>query len=102
MSGQGGHDLTLEQFDARAVVGRLREVVDLVTESARRHVAEALDQLLGGAHAEVALPVVLVEVVLRFRRADELALDSIREEIASTGPDEFIRIYEEARAARDG
>ena len=39
---------------------------------------------------------------IRFRRADELALDSIREEIASTGPDEFIRIYEEARAARDG
>ncbi|HET9336671.1 MAG TPA: DUF1801 domain-containing protein [Sphingomicrobium sp.] len=35
---------------------------------------------------------------LRFRKADELALDAIRDEIASTNPDEFIQIYEEARA----
>lgn len=35
---------------------------------------------------------------IRFKRADDLALDVIREEIASTKPDEFIRIYEEARA----
>ena len=36
---------------------------------------------------------------IRFRNADELALDAIRTEIASTEPDEFIRIYEEARAS---
>ena len=34
---------------------------------------------------------------IRFKRADELPLDYIRDEIASTSPDEFIRIYEEAR-----
>ncbi len=36
---------------------------------------------------------------IRFRRADDLALDVICEEIASTTPAEFIRIYEEARAS---
>ena len=30
---------------------------------------------------------------------DELALDAIREEIASATPDQFIRIYEGARAS---
>ena len=34
---------------------------------------------------------------IRFRKADELALDAIRDEIASTPPDEFIRIHEQAR-----
>lgn len=34
---------------------------------------------------------------IRFRKADDLALDAIRDEIASTTPQEFIRIYEEAR-----
>jgi len=34
---------------------------------------------------------------IRFRRADDLPLDHIRDEIASTGPDEFIKLYEEAR-----
>jgi hypothetical protein len=34
---------------------------------------------------------------IRFRSADELALDVIRDEIASTPPDQFIEIYEEAR-----
>ena len=36
---------------------------------------------------------------IRFKQADDLALDAIRDEIASTTPDEFIRIYEEARAS---
>ena len=36
---------------------------------------------------------------IRFKRADDLALEAIREEIASATPDEFIRIYEEARAS---
>ena len=35
---------------------------------------------------------------IRFKRADELPLDVIGEEIASTSPREFIRIYETARA----
>ena len=35
---------------------------------------------------------------IRFKRAGDLALDAIAKEIASTTPDEFIRIYEEARA----
>ena len=35
---------------------------------------------------------------IRFKQAEDLPLDVIREEIASTTPDGFIRIYEEARA----
>ena len=35
---------------------------------------------------------------IRFKTADDLPLDVIRDEIASTTPDQFIRIYEEARA----
>ena len=34
---------------------------------------------------------------IRFTKADDLALDLLSEEIASITPDEFIRIYEEAR-----
>jgi hypothetical protein len=34
---------------------------------------------------------------IRFKRADDLPLDHIRAEIASTAPDEFIKLYEEAR-----
>ena len=36
---------------------------------------------------------------IRFKRADDLPLDVIREEIASTTPEEFIRIYETARTS---
>jgi len=36
---------------------------------------------------------------IRFKRADDLALDAIRDEIASTTPEEFIRTYEDARTA---
>ena len=36
---------------------------------------------------------------IRFKKADELALGAIRDEIASTTPEEFIRIYEEARTS---
>jgi hypothetical protein len=38
---------------------------------------------------------------IRFRRADDLPLDLIREEIASASPEEFIRIYEKGRASGD-
>lgn len=34
---------------------------------------------------------------IRFKKADDLALDVIREEIASTTAEEFIRLYQEAR-----
>ena len=36
---------------------------------------------------------------IRFRRAADLPLDAIREEIASWPPKDFIRLYEEARAS---
>jgi len=39
---------------------------------------------------------------IRFKRADELPLDLIAEEIALTTPAEFIRVYEEGRARRGG
>ena len=39
---------------------------------------------------------------LRFKRADELPLDVIADEIASTPPVDYIRIYEEARAGGGG
>ena len=39
---------------------------------------------------------------IRFRKADELPLDVIRAEIASTSPEEFITLYEEARASGGG
>ena len=35
---------------------------------------------------------------IRFRRAEDLPLDVLRDEIASTPPQEFIRIYEQGRA----
>lgn len=37
---------------------------------------------------------------IRFKRADDLPLDLIREEVASTTPRQFIAIYEKARASR--
>ena len=36
---------------------------------------------------------------IRFKKAEDLALDAIRDEIASITPDEFIQLYEEARAS---
>jgi hypothetical protein len=38
---------------------------------------------------------------IRFKKADDLPLDAIAREIASTTPSEFIAIYEEARQRRD-
>jgi len=36
---------------------------------------------------------------IRFKRADDLPLDVIRDEIASTTPEQYIRIYEAARTS---
>lgn len=38
---------------------------------------------------------------IRFKRADDLALDVVRDEIASTTPQQFIALYEAARHRRD-
>jgi hypothetical protein len=38
---------------------------------------------------------------IRFRHADDLALDAVYDEVASTTPEEFIAIYKEARTRRD-
>ena len=38
---------------------------------------------------------------IRFKKADDLPLDAIRDEIASATPDQFIEIYEAARRSRD-
>ena len=37
---------------------------------------------------------------IRFKRADDLALDVLREEIASTSPEQFIAIYEKVKPPR--
>ena len=37
---------------------------------------------------------------IRFKRADQLPLDVIRHEVASTSPEEFVAIYEAARAPK--
>ena len=37
---------------------------------------------------------------VRFKRADDLALDAIRDEIASTDAEEFIKFYEKVRGTR--
>ncbi len=39
---------------------------------------------------------------IRFKRVEDLPLDAICDEIASIAPAEFIRIYEESRAAGSG
>ena len=39
---------------------------------------------------------------IRFKKADDLPLDAIAREIASTAPGEFIAIHEEARSRRGG
>ena len=53
---------------------------------------------LRSAAAAVGKKLDMGKSCIRFKQADDLPLDVIREEIASTTPDEFIRIYEEARA----
>ena len=39
---------------------------------------------------------------VRFKKADDLALDAIRDEIASTTPEQHVRMHHEARAAGRG
>ena len=56
-------------------------------------------QRLRAAFAAAGKKLDMGKSCIRFKRADELALDAIREEIASATPDQFIRIYEGARAS---
>jgi hypothetical protein len=37
---------------------------------------------------------------IRFKRADDLALDVLRNEIASTTPEQFIEIYERVKTPK--
>ena len=59
---------------------------------------ERSDRLQAAARA-MGKPLDMGKSCIRFKRADDLPLDLIRDEIASTTPDEFIRIYEEARVS---
>jgi hypothetical protein len=58
---------------------------------------ERSERLLVAAKA-AGKPLDMGKSCIRFKRADDLPLDLIREEIASTAPTEFIKIYEEGRA----
>ena len=58
---------------------------------------ERSDRLQAAARA-MGKPLDMGKSCIRFKRAEDLPLDLIRDEIASTTPDEFIRLYEEARA----
>ena len=56
---------------------------------------------LKAAFAAVGKKLDMGKSCIRFKRADDLALDAIRDEIASTAPDQFIEIHEAARQSRD-
>ena len=56
---------------------------------------------LKAAFAAVGKKLDMGKSCIRFKRADDLALDAIRGEIASTAPGQFIEIYEKARQSRD-
>lgn len=64
---------------------------------ASRERTERLQQ----AAAAAGKPLDMGKSCIRFKRADDLPLDLIRDEIASTTPAEFIGIYEDARDRRD-
>jgi uncharacterized protein YdhG (YjbR/CyaY superfamily) len=54
---------------------------------------------LRAAFAIVGKKIDMGKSCIRFKKADDLALDAIRDEIASARPDEFISIYEKARSS---
>lgn len=60
--------------------------------------AERTERLKAAAAAE-GKKLDMGKSCIRFKRADQLPLDLIREEIASTTPQEFVGIYEQARAS---
>ena len=52
---------------------------------------------LKAAAAEAGKKLDMGKSCIHFRRAEDLPLEHIRDEIASTAPDKFIKFYEEAR-----
>ena len=54
-------------------------------------------QRLHAAAAKIGRKLDMGKSCIRFKRVEDLPLDAICDEIASTSPAEFIRIYEEAR-----
>ena len=54
---------------------------------------------LKAAFAQAGKKLDMGKSCIRFKEADDLALDAIRDEISSTTPEQFIRIYEDARNA---
>ncbi|MCL6683497.1 DUF1801 domain-containing protein [Sphingomonas alba] len=52
---------------------------------------------LKAAAAEAGKKLDMGKSCIHFRRAEDLPLDHIHDEIASTAPDKFIKFYEEAR-----
>ena len=63
------------------------------------YASKARTQQLQEAAAAAGKKLNMGKSCIRFKRAADLPLDHIREEIASTRPDDFIRLYEEARAS---
>ena len=62
------------------------------------YASKARTERLKAAFAAAGKKLDMGKSCIRFKNADDLALDAIRDEIESTTPDEFIRLYEEARA----
>ena len=63
------------------------------------YASEERKQKLKAAFAAAGKKLDMGKSCIRFKKADELPLDVIRDEISSTTPDEFIKIYEQARAS---
>ena len=63
------------------------------------HASKERTERLKAAFAGAGKKLDMGKSCIRFKKADDLALDVIRDEIASVTPSEFIRIYDEARAS---
>ena len=63
------------------------------------YISKERSERLKAAFAAAGKKLDMGKSCIRFKRADDLPLDAIRTEIASTIPDELIRIYEKARAS---
>lgn len=62
------------------------------------YVSDARTERLKAAAAAEGKPLDMGKSCIRFKRADQLPLSLIREEVASTTPGEFVAIYNAARA----
>ena len=64
------------------------------------YASEERTERLQAAAAALGKKLDMGKSCIRFKRADQLPLDVIRDEIASTEPAEFVAIYEAARASK--